>query len=238
LVLRVLAEVRVRTGVATVVVHHLKKPQGVNGGAGVQGSMHSLRGSGAIAGAADVVLLAEAAPKGGPGEKVLRVVKGRDGDSNVACGYRIVGQRTGGAKEDGAPEIGPVIEMIAAAAVADPNKAGADKEALMAAVHRQGGKPTSRSGLVALAGIAKGRGLTVLAEMLADGEIVESRTGTRVSFLSSEPAVLCSGSPLKGGEPRNPSHERWFPEPSGTVGNHGTDKVSNGGRGAGGGLFE
>lgn len=109
LVLRALAELRLRTGVTVELVHHTKKPQA---GSGASGSLHALRGSSAIAGAADVVLLALVESD----RKVLRTAKTRDGEVQPGVQYRVVGQRTGRMRADGRAEQGPVISQLVEAA--------------------------------------------------------------------------------------------------------------------------
>lgn len=109
LVLRALAELRLRTGVTVELVHHTKKPQA---GSGASSSLHALRGSSAIAGAADVVLLALVESD----RKVLRTAKTRDGEALPGVQYRVVGQRTGRMRSDGRAEQGPVISQLVEAA--------------------------------------------------------------------------------------------------------------------------
>jgi hypothetical protein len=111
--LAALAELRRRHGVAVVVLHHTRKPP-ADGRKG--SSMHDLRGSSALAGAADVVLLAQ---EGREGVRTLRTVKVRDGELLPTLHYAIRSQDTGRTLANGRAETGPVVLPAEAAPVVD-----------------------------------------------------------------------------------------------------------------------
>lgn len=156
--LAALAELRRRHGVSVLVLHHVRKPSKAGG---KDTGMHALRGSSALAGAADVVLLAE---DGREGVRTLRTVKVRDGELLPLLNYAIRSQDTGRTRADGRVETGPVVLVAQPVTeaetvsdkVADTAQLEAEVEAVVAVVRRErvGNKDT----LWRLAGLNRGRG--------------------------------------------------------------------------------
>jgi AAA domain-containing protein/DnaB helicase-like protein len=181
-VLRVLAELRLRHGVTVIVLHHLRKPQAGSPSSG----MHALRGSSAIAGAADVVLLAAADGD----DHALRAAKVRDGELPAPLRYSIRAQDTGMARDDGHPEHGPVVLPAATEHVTDADPLAqriteeqADDAAVVAAVARQG-EIRSRDHVASAAGLRAQRGRAALDRVLRDGRIIDDRgTDRRPRFV-------------------------------------------------------
>jgi hypothetical protein len=171
-----LAEIRKRHGLAVLVLHHTRKPA-----PGAAVGMHSVRGSSAIVGAADVVLLA-----GADGDaRSLRVAKSRDGECGGSLRYAIVGQDTGKARDDGRAEHGPVV-LPADAAPAAPVPAdedAIDTARLVAAVRRLAGTATTRDALSQAAGVRAVRGRALIDLAVASGAItIAPATGRRTIY--------------------------------------------------------
>lgn len=161
--LAVLAELRRRHGVAVVVLHHLRKPH-PNSKPGT--GMHALRGSSALAGAADVVLLAQ---EGREGVRVLRTVKVRDGELLPDLHYAIRAQDTDRMRPDGRAEAGPVVLPAEATPLAGANgdqadeaaRLAADVAAVVAVVAREG-RVSGKDTIWRLAGLPRERGRTAV----------------------------------------------------------------------------
>lgn len=122
-VMQVLSELRRRYGCTFIIIHHFRKPAGDRGkgGSSHRSSMHMVRGSTAIVGAADVVLLAV----NDDGNRTLEAAKVRDGESLRAISYAIHGQDTGMVLANGKPEVGPFVSLQ------DPKAASAATSAKM-----------------------------------------------------------------------------------------------------------
>lgn len=154
--LEALAELQRRRGVTVLLLHHTRKPQA--GTSAKADGMHALRGSSALAGAADVVLLAMS----GDGDvRTLRTAKVRDGEILPPLHYRIVGQDTGRNRRNGRHETAPVVlpaEHQAAQAIVDP---AADADAMVTqavdVLHDMGGAPSPTAITVRMTGRREAR---------------------------------------------------------------------------------
>lgn len=180
-VVAALAALQRERGCTVVVTHHTRKPTIDRGAARTQ---HDLRGSSALAGAADVVLLATR-----DGDvRALRVAKSRDGGDGEQIPYSVTVVTTGATREDGRPEFGPVALPAAPRPVAaDPAAEAAAEDAvrlaaILDAVDRLAGTPTTRDDLcrAARVRVVDGRALVDLA--VAAGQIVAVPSGRRTSY--------------------------------------------------------
>lgn len=198
--LGILHAIRRKYGCTILALHHVRKQgQGQNR---ESPSMAMLRGSSALAGAADVVLIARQ-------DGLLRelaTVKARDAECGEPLGYTVHGVATGMVLPNGTPEFGPVVlpapESTSALLDADGREAALvrrDIEALTAAVESTRGVPLSRDGLIRAAKIQLARGREALRLALAGGTIVETASGRRTIFTVPS-STSRSDVPLKGGD--------------------------------------
>lgn len=181
-VLRVLARVAAR-GILVLVVHHLRK---LPTDRGATRSQHDLRGSSAVAGAADVVLLAVERD----GVRELRVAKIRDGEPPPPIPYEIRGQVTGRLREDGSPELGPTVFPAAPTNGSDAEPAETvhqreherDVQAVCQALRDLGSPASAIDQVVALAGIGKTRGRPAVRTAMSRGWIVRDGSARQPRF--------------------------------------------------------
>lgn len=154
-----------------LVLHHVRKPTSDRGGAR---SQHDLRGSSALAGAADAVLLATRTGDA----QTLHALKVRDGESWKPIPYAIQSQDTGLAREDGRREVGPVVALLreseSPTAAAEPDPAAqlaADVAAVVGAITTHG-RTSPIDAIGSLAGIGRDRGRVAVRLGVARGELV------------------------------------------------------------------
>lgn len=138
---------------AVVVVHHLRKITSERGN-GPKPTMHDLRGSGALVGAADVVVVAAAKDD----TRTLHAVACRDGEEWAPINYRLNGQATGRTLEGGRTEFAPVVLPAApvVAAVRPASDPHADADAMVAhavdTLRAMGGAPSKTAITVRMSG--------------------------------------------------------------------------------------
>jgi hypothetical protein len=181
MVLRVLAEVRLRTGCTFIVLHHLRKM--TPGQGGLVATMDALRGSSAVAGAADVVLLAM---KEGGGKRVLRVAKSRDGEEGGPVSYRVCGRPTGSLREDGGVELAPVVRreivaQIEPQAAAEGDRERDDESRILSALIEMGGS-RSIDAVVRKAGLKMVTGRDAFHRLAGRREILETRSRGKSNY--------------------------------------------------------
>lgn len=217
-----IAEVRRRHGCAMLVLHHVRKPQP---GAPQRADQHALRGSSALAGAADVVLLAVVDGE----ENMLRVAKSRDAEHGPPARYAIRSQDTGLARDDGRSESGPIVLPAADAdrpqALRLENAAQLrherDVQQVCNALRDLGAPATSIDQIVALTGIGKTTGRAAVRTAMSRGLI--ERTGS-----SRDPQFrcVCEDSPIPpvGDGRRSPGD--GVDAPSTPKGSWGVDRAS------------
>ncbi len=190
-VLRGLAELA-GLGLCVVVIHHARKL--VEGQR--QGGQSDVRGSTAITGAADVVLLAAEHDD----TRTLRCAKSRDGERPAPIHYRVVGQPTGRSRDDGAPEYGPVVlPAVAEAPAADPvADAAAESEAMIAqavqVVAEMGGAPSRTSITLRMTGRRDAR-FAAVDLAIQRGAIGERPAGERPRYVIPDQTAPRSPSP-------------------------------------------
>ena len=217
--LEALAELQRRRGVTVMLLHHTRKPQA--GSSAKADGMHALRGSSALAGAADVVLLAVS----GDGDvRTLRTAKVRDGEILPPLHYRIVGQDTGRARRNGRHETAPVVlpaEHQAAPAIADP---AADADAMVAqaidVLHDMGGAPSTTAITLRMTGRRDAR-FAAIGVAIERGAIEDRGKGAKPRLVAIAPRSRPPHTPLTAGSgpggPRGPgplplpggAGERW-----------------------------
>lgn len=169
--LKALADVRHRHGCAVLLVHHTRKRGGKD--LGSPATLDDLRGSGALAGAVDVALVAER--RGDARE--LRAVKIRDGAEPSPWRYDVLAVPTGRTLADGAAEYGPVIVPAADEARAQTDPAASldeDVAAVIEAVRREGGSVSPIDALGPLAGISRDRGRVAVRLAVSRGDLQET----------------------------------------------------------------
>lgn len=189
LLLKVLAEVRLRTGCTFVVLHHLKKLPPGTPSASV--TMDALRGSSAVAGAADVILLAL---KEGPVERSLRTAKSRDGEEGKPIAYRVWKTVTGGRKDDGTMETAPTVVMEERAPEADeppPEVKEAEDEARIIKALTEMESSTSIDRVVRAARLKLTAGRDAFARLLGRREVLEIRKHRGSNYLINSARAVC-----------------------------------------------
>ncbi len=166
LVLRVLLDVAAR-GVCVLLLHHLRKTQDGQR----SGGQSAVRGSSAIVGAADVVLLAGRRDDA----HAITCAKIRDGEAPEPIRYRVRGQDTGRVRDDGRAEYGPVVLPAGEAApqsTVDPAQAlEADVAAVVACI-AQHGRTSPIDAIGPLAGIGRDRGRVAVRLAVSRGVLV------------------------------------------------------------------
>ena len=169
--LEAVAELQRRRSVTVLLLHHTRKPQA--GSNPKADGMHALRGSSALAGAADVVLLAVC---GEDDVRTLRTAKVRDGEILPPMHYRILGQDTGRERRNGRRETAPVV--LPAMAATPTAQVSADQqlaeniEAVVAAVAARGPELRSRDAVSAAATLRAKDGRTAIDAAVARGRII------------------------------------------------------------------
>jgi replicative DNA helicase len=125
-------------GCAIVILHHLRKASGDRRAS--RRTLHDLRGSGALAGAIDAVLVAEVTEAGA---RMIHPAALRDGEEWPPIGYQIIGRPTGRTRPDGRAEVAPVVLPADVAQFAQPDAAApapaeAQVDGIVATVRRLG----------------------------------------------------------------------------------------------------
>lgn len=183
-VLGTLADVQREHGCAILLIHHARKPTGDRTSARTQ---HDLRGSSAIAGAADIVLLAETDNEA----RTLRVVKSRDSDTWPPIRYQVVAEETGLTLENGRRELGPILRQLNEKACPTPSEPpeiaqqrqhADDVERVVAALNQLGAPASSIDQIVALAGLGKTRGRPAVHTAVSRGRILREGTSRQPQF--------------------------------------------------------
>jgi hypothetical protein len=221
--LRVLAELRTKTGVAVVVLHHMRKAPA---GTPQRADAHALRGSSALHGAADVVLLALTRDK----EREIRPVKVRDGEClQHGLHYTITGQDTGWATDEGRPEFGPVVVPAAEDAGESDDALRAEltraeeacRDALRKTLGKLGGLARSRNHLVNSTPGKRAVMLDVIKGMILDRELVEAENGLK---WCPQPVPVPGSPPYGGGDTGEPVNRGGSGNQPGTSGNRFPDE--------------
>lgn len=205
-VLRALTEIAA-LGICVVLLHHTRKPaEGQR-----QGGQAAVRGSSAIVGAADVVLIAGARDDA----HAIAAAKVRDGERPEPIRYRIAGQPTGRTRTCGTPEYGPVVLPAAApAAAAAPTTTPAEAMvASVVAVLRGIGTPTSKETVCTAHGGKQSTARAAFDLALGRGQIVRAGGTSRRPLYVAGGVAATPHTPRRDGTGSSPPSP---PSPDGT----------------------
>jgi hypothetical protein len=166
-----LANIRHRQGCGSMILHHLRKPSTdrVNAGS------HAVRGSSAIVGAADVVMIATVCGA----VRKLSMTKARDGEILDPIAYEVVGQETGRLLPNCGPERGPIVRLAQVEEAARPDPLEVDVQRLVAAMQQLGGKAPNKAALNAQAKMKGERAVAAFAVAEERGWFVNLGTASR-----------------------------------------------------------